>query len=59
MSLIETLRVSLAILLDVIDVCLTLDYANPDLVHHYYEKYKTMKFELDQLRKKRNEHANV
>lgn len=32
-------------------------YANPDLVNHLYEDYKRMKFDIDQLRKKRNEHA--
>lgn len=33
------------------------NYANADLVNKLYEDYRKMKFEIDQLRKKRNEHA--
>lgn len=32
-------------------------YANPDLVNQLYEKYRVLKYDIDQLRKKRNEHA--
>ena len=32
-------------------------YANPDLVSHLYEEYRRLKHDIDQLRKKRNEHA--
>jgi seryl-tRNA synthetase len=32
-------------------------YANADLVNHLYEEYRKAKFEIDGLRKKRNEHA--
>lgn len=32
-------------------------YANPDLVHNLYEQYRVLKYDIDQLRKKRNEHA--
>lgn len=32
-------------------------YANPDLVNHLYEDYRRVKYDVDQLRKKRNEHA--
>lgn len=32
-------------------------YANPDLVNHLYEDYRRLKFDIDQLRKKRNEHT--
>lgn len=32
-------------------------YANPDLVNQLYERYRVLKFDIDQLRKKRNEHA--
>ena len=32
-------------------------YADADLVNRLYEDYRKMKFEIDQLRKKRNEHA--
>jgi seryl-tRNA synthetase len=34
-------------------------YANPDLVNHLYEEYRRMKFEIDQLRKKRNDHSQT
>lgn len=32
-------------------------YANPDLVNKLYEQYRVLKYDIDQLRKKRNEHA--
>ena len=32
-------------------------YANPDLVNNLYEQYRLLKYDIDQLRKKRNEHA--
>jgi seryl-tRNA synthetase len=32
-------------------------YANPELVNHLYEEYRKLKHDIDQLRKKRNEHA--
>jgi seryl-tRNA synthetase len=32
-------------------------YANADLVNHLYEEYRRARFEIDGLRKKRNEHA--
>jgi len=32
-------------------------YANPDLVNKLYEDYRTLKYDVDQLRRKRNEHA--
>lgn len=32
-------------------------YANADLVNHLYEEYRNAKYEIDGLRKRRNEHA--
>jgi seryl-tRNA synthetase len=32
-------------------------YASPDLVNQLYERYRVLKYDIDQLRKKRNEHA--
>jgi hypothetical protein len=32
-------------------------YAKPDLVTNLYSQYKTLQFEIEQLRKKRNDHA--
>ncbi len=32
-------------------------YSNPELVNNLYEQYKQAKYDIDQLRKKRNEHA--
>ena len=34
-------------------------YADPDRVAIVYQKFRTLKHELDQLRKKRNDHAQV
>ena len=32
-------------------------YANPDLVATLHHQYRTLQFEVDQLRRRRNEHA--
>jgi len=36
-----------------------LGYANPDLVNHLHEEYKKKRFEIDLLRKRRNEHSSA
>ncbi len=36
---------------------ISIEYANPDLVNNLYEDYRKRRYELDLIRKKRNEHS--
>lgn len=36
---------------------INIGYANPDLVNHLYEDFKKKRYDIDMLRKKRNEHT--
>lgn len=40
-----------------ISINVFVEYANPDLVNHLYEEYRKKKYEIDMLRKRRNEHS--
>jgi TolA-binding protein len=34
-------------------------YAKPDLVSNLYSQFRTLQFEIEQLRKKRNDHSQI
>jgi hypothetical protein len=36
---------------------MNIGYANPELVNHLYEEFRKKRYDLDLMRKKRNEHA--